>query len=233
MKLATCATLLLSAGATLAQGAMAPYPSMAPIAQYRMASQEAEVALARSAAPAAIASHAEVLVLGKRGYETAVKGTNGFVCLVERSWDQSFDHPEFWNPKIRGPECDNAPAARSVLPAYLERTGWVLAGKSVAEMRVLTEKAWAAGRLPMPEPGAMAYMLSEGGYLSDANAGPWHPHVMFMMPPTPDTEWGANVAGSPIAADLTGHDAMSYFFVIVSKWSNGKWDRPHADGGGH
>lgn len=233
MKLATCATLLLSAGATLAQGAMAPYPSMAPIAQYRMASQEAEVALARSAAPAAIASHAEVLVLGKRGYETAVKGTNGFVCLVERSWDQSFDHPEFWNPKIRGPECDNAPAARSVLPAYLERTGWVLAGKSVAEMRVLTEKAWAAGRLPMPEPGAMAYMLSAGGYLSDANAGPWHPHVMFMMPPTPDTEWGANVAGSPIAADLTGHDAMSYFFVIVSKWSNGKWDRPQADGGGH
>jgi hypothetical protein len=232
MKTPICATLLLSAGAALAQGATPPYQSMAPIAQYQM-SRDQEIALARSAAPPAIASHAEVLVLGKRSYETAVNGTNGFVCLVQRSWDQSFDHPEFWNPKIRGPECDNARAARSVLPSYLERTRWVLAGKSVAEMRALTEKAWAAGRIPMPEPGAMAYMLSEGGYLSDSNAGPWHPHVMFMMPPTPDTEWGANVAGAPISADLTGHDAMSYFFVVVPKWSNGKWAWPHAGGGGH
>lgn len=224
--------LLLCTGATLAQGSMSAYRNMAPIAQYQMPSRDAEIALARSAAPASISSHAQVLVLGSHDYETAIKGTNGFVCLVMRSWDQSFDHPEFWNPKIRGPECINPAAVRSVLPVYLARTRWVLAGDSVAQMRVLTRHAFATGKLRPPEPGAMAYMMSEDGYLSDANAGPWHPHVMFMMPPTPATVWGANLAESPVAADTTGHDGMTFFFAVVPKWSNGKWAWPQAGVGG-
>ena len=67
-----------------AQDAKAPYPSMAPVEQYLMANRNAETALARSAAPESISRDAEVLVLGGHGYETAVKGKNGFVCLVER-----------------------------------------------------------------------------------------------------------------------------------------------------
>ena len=47
------------------------------------------------------------------GYETAVKGKNGFVCMVERSWAAGIDDPDFWNPKLRSPVCLNAPAARS------------------------------------------------------------------------------------------------------------------------
>jgi hypothetical protein len=38
-----------------------------------------------------------------------------------------FDHPEFWNPKIRGPICFNPPAARSVWPLTIKRTELVLA----------------------------------------------------------------------------------------------------------
>jgi hypothetical protein len=68
--------------------------------------------MARSAAPEAIARDADVLVLGRQGYETAVKGKNGFVCIVERSWMSAFDFPEFWNPQLRGPICFNRPAAR-------------------------------------------------------------------------------------------------------------------------
>lgn len=224
--------LLGSAAATLAQGGTPAYEQMAPIAQYRIANRDDEIALARSAAPASISSHAQVLVLGKSRYDIAIEGTNGFVCLVARSWEQSFEHPEFWSPKIRAPECLNPAAAQSVLPGYLERTEWVLAGDSVEQMRVLTEKAWAAGKLQMPEPGALAYMMSDGSFLGDAAAGPWHPHIMFFMPPIQDTEWGANSAGSPIAADTTGHDGMTYFFVIVPKWSDGSpWQHPA--GGGH
>src|SRR6202167_5713508 len=73
-----------------AQDATTPYPSMAPLDQYLM-DRDAEIAMARSAAPEAISRDAEVLVLGRHGYETAVKGKNGFVCVVERGWMSPFD----------------------------------------------------------------------------------------------------------------------------------------------
>ena len=62
------------------------YPAMAPLDQYLMSDASSEIALARSAAPASISDGAEVMVLGPKGYTTAVKGTNGFLCIVERSW---------------------------------------------------------------------------------------------------------------------------------------------------
>src|SRR5215467_5486459 len=99
-----------------AADATTPYPSMAPLDQYLIEDRNAEIALARSAAPPAIAKDATVLVLGRHGYETAVEGTNGFVCMVGRTWTDGFDRPEFWNPKNRGPACYNPQAARSVLP---------------------------------------------------------------------------------------------------------------------
>ena len=102
-----------------AQGAGTPYPKMAEIDQYLM-TQEAEVALARSAAPESIAKDADVLVLDRRGYQTASKGRNGFVCLVQRSWTAGLDDPDFWNPKLRAPICLNPPAARSYLFPAIE-----------------------------------------------------------------------------------------------------------------
>src|ERR1700728_666265 len=111
-----------------------PYPSMAALDQYLMPDRNAEIALARTAAPDSISHDAKILVLGPHGYETAVEGKNGFVCAVERGWMAPFDNPEFWNPKIRGPICFNPPAARSVLPATYKRTEMVLAGRTRAEI---------------------------------------------------------------------------------------------------
>ena len=68
------AVMLSAAWAQQAQDAKALYPSMAPIEQYLMANRNAEIALAQSAAPESISRDAEVLVLGRHGYETAVKG---------------------------------------------------------------------------------------------------------------------------------------------------------------
>ena len=197
------------------------YPAMAPVSQYLIASRADEIALARSAAPASVADHADVLVLGAHGYETAVKGTNGFVCFVGRSWDVSFADPQFWNPKIRTPQCDNATSARSVLPRYLTRTERVLSRVSKAEMQTREAADWASGVLKVPEPGAMCYMLSKSGYINDAAAGPWHPHVMFFAPRTNDAAWGANLPGSPVASDSTSYDHITIFFVIVPDWSDG------------
>ena len=57
----------------------------APIEQYLM-DKSAEIALARSAAPASLSRDAGVVVLGPHGYETVATSKNGFVCIVERSW---------------------------------------------------------------------------------------------------------------------------------------------------
>src|SRR5258708_36282813 len=96
--------LLSAAQPGQAQDAKAPYLSMAPVEQYLM-ERNAEIALARSAAPDSISRDAEVLALGRHGYETAAKGKNGFVCIVQRSWTAGIDDPDFWNPKLRGPIC--------------------------------------------------------------------------------------------------------------------------------
>jgi len=94
--------------------------------------RDAEIALARGASPDSISRDAEVLVVGRHGFETAVKGKNGFVCIVERSWTSAPD-PDFWNPKVRTPICDNAPAARSFLPRNIKRTDLILAGRTKAQ----------------------------------------------------------------------------------------------------
>jgi len=197
------------------------YPNMAPLAKYLAESPAAEIALARSAGPASISDKAEVLVLGTAGYETAVKGTNGFVCYVARSWDNDLDNAEFWNPKTRGPMCLNPAAVRSYLPYYRQRTQWVLAGVSRAEMITRTKAAVAAKQLKAPEAGAMGFMLSKGGYLGDDAGGPWHPHVMFWGPPVAGAEWGADVPGSPVVAAPSDILPLTMFFVPVRKWSDG------------
>src|ERR1700683_4460891 len=117
-----------------AQDTKTPYPNMAPVDQYLIADRDAEIALARSAAPQSISHDAEVLVLGRHGYEIAVKGKNGFVCIVQRSWTAGIDDPDVWNPQLRRPISFNPPAARSYLPLTLKKTEWVLAGQSKAQM---------------------------------------------------------------------------------------------------
>src|ERR1700739_3677880 len=115
-----------------AQDAATPYLKMAPIEQYLM-DRTAEIELARSAAPNSISRDAEVLVLGRHGFETAVKGKNGFVCIVERSWTSTAD-PDFWNPKVRTPICYNAAGARTFLRRNLKRTELILAGRTKAQV---------------------------------------------------------------------------------------------------
>lgn len=216
------ALLLANAGAAHAQdGKATPYPTMAPIEQYRIANRDDEIALARSAAPPSISADAEVLVLGSRGFETAVKGKNGFVCIVERSWAAGFDDTEFWNPKVRSPNCFNALAARAVLPPFLKRTEWALAGVPRLEMIERTKAALADKTFIAPEPGAMCYMLSKQGHLNDRD-GHWMPHVMIYVPHAAASLWGANLAASPIVA-LEGDDLdpVTVYLIPVSRWSDG------------
>jgi len=211
--------MLPAAWQAFAQEAKTSYPSMAPLDQYLM-ERSAEITLARSAAPVSISQDAEVMVLGRHGYETVAKGKNGFVCIVERARASGIDEPDFWNPKQRGPICLNPPAMRSYLPQTILKTESILAGRSKAQMFEDLKVALDKRKLPPPESGAMCYMMSKQGYLND-RAGHWHPHLMFFLPPTDAAAWGADLPGSPIIRANDSQGRMTVFMVPVGHWSDG------------
>ena len=219
--------LLLVLGAAyqaVAQAATTPptatlYSKMAPIDQYLMADRAAEIALARSAAPESISRQAEVQVLGRHGFETAVKGTNGFVCIVGRSWTSAAD-PDYWNPKVRVPMCVNAAAARSYLLRFAKETEWGLAGRTPAQMSAAIAEAMAKNELPPMEPGAMCYMMGKQGYGGDV-VPHWPPHLMFFYSDTDPAIWGANLPGSPVVGISDPVEHLTQFVLSVPRWSDG------------
>lgn len=196
-----------------------PYPTMAPFAQYLMPSADDEIALARSAAPPSISSQAEVMVLGPHGYTTAAKGTNGFVCIVERSWGAATNFAEFWNQHIRAPICFNPAAARTFLPIYLLKTSLVLAGNSKPQIASGLAAAFASRKLPALAPGAMCYMMSSRQYLND-DGKTWHPHLMFFVQGDVAATWGADLPGSPIMSAPDPEEHVTIFMVFTADWAD-------------
>ena len=203
----------------VAQDAATTYTKMAPVDQYLMTDQGAEIALARSAAPESISRDAEVRVLRRHGFETAVKGKNGFVCIVERSWTAAAD-ADFWNPKVRVPMCLNAAAARSYLLWDLKGTDLILAGRTKAQMEETLVAAVDKKELPAMEAGAMCYMMSKQGY-GGASAPHWPSHLMFFYSQTDPATWGANLPGSPVMGMTEPRLHLTSFVVAVERWSDG------------
>jgi hypothetical protein len=209
-----------------------PYPTMAPVEQYLIKDRNEEIALARSAAPASISRDATVLVLGRKGYETAVQGRNGFVCVVGRSWTGPFDWPEFWNPKIKAADCMNPQAARAIVPIYQLRARMAMAGRSKAEMLSALQAAYKNKQLPPLESGAMDYMMSKSSYLSDQGDHNMA-HVMFDTLLKDAKDWGANLEGSPVMAspywfffpekhaETKNLPRILVFLVGTAQWSDG------------
>ncbi len=222
------ATLAVAAALVAAPGwaSGASYESMAPQSQYLMDRQE-EIRLARSAAPGAISLHATVLVLGPHGYESSQTGSNGFTCLVERSWMSPFDSAQFWNSKMRGPICYNPAASSTVLRYTVMRTNLAMSGVTKAQMLDRIGAAVADKQLPAPAPGAMSYMMSKDGYLGDG-VGAWMSHLMFYAPKAASANagasWGANAPGSPVVLDSSHHvmpEPETIFMIPVAHWSDG------------
>ena len=220
---------LIATRTAVAQDTKQPYPTMAPIEQYLM-DRDAEIALARSAAPDAISHDASVIVLTRHGYETAVEGKNGWVCWVGRGWMAMFDHPEFWNPKVRAADCLNPPAARSLLPYAYKRTELLLAGHSKQDVIAAIKAAIDKKELPALEHGTVSYMMSKSSYLTD-DGDHNVPHLMFFD--KPDAPWGANLTNGPVVSvnywylsaeaypQLKSFPPIAVFLVMVDKWSDG------------
>jgi hypothetical protein len=213
-------TTVAAAAAAAPNATAAANRGMAPIEEYLMTAA-AEAALARSAAPASISGQATVLVLTKHGYENVAQGTNGFTCLVERSWMSPFASPEFWNPKMRGPVCYNPAASKSILEYTQFRTRLALAGRSKEQMLEDIRDALAHNQLPAPAPGSMSFMMSKDGVLGDQLTH-WHSHLMFHVPTADAGTWGANLPGSPVVLDSRPlPEPETVFLVPVAHWSDG------------
>jgi hypothetical protein len=222
-----------------AQDATTPYPKMATIGQYLMDRTE-EITLARSAAPDSISRDATILILGRRGYETAVQGKNGFVCLVGRGWGAAFDWAEFWNPKVKAADCLNPQAARSILPIAYLRARMVMAGRSKGEIVSAVKAAFENKQLPELESGAMDYMMSKSAYLTD-DGDHNLPHLMFYTRVKDGKDWGSGAAGSPVVSSpywfrspkaqsqIKGLPPILVFAVVVADWSDGTPAGKHND----
>jgi hypothetical protein len=203
----------------MAQDATTRYPNMAPIDQYLMADHRAEIALARSASPDSISRDAEVLVLGRHGFEKAVGGKNGFVCIVGRSWTSAAD-ADFLDPKVRVPMCVNAAAARSYLLRITRITDLILAGRTKAQMEEAMAAAIEKKELPPMEPEAMCYMMSKQGFGGDS-VPHWPPHLMFFFSDTDPAVWGANLPGSPVLGIADPSEHLTQFVIPTQRWSDG------------
>ena len=215
----------------MAQDATPPYPKMAPIEQYLMTDRDAEIALARSSAPESIARDAEVLVLGRQGFETAVKGKNGFVCIVGRSWTSAAD-ADFWDPKVRVPMCVNAAAAHSYLLRITKISELILAGRTKTQTDETIAAAVAKKELPPMEPGAMCYMMSKEGF-GGATLPHWPSHLMFFYSDIDPAIWGANLPGSPVFGLTDTEEHLTQFVIVVQRWSDGTEYREGSDAEHH
>lgn len=229
--LRVCALLAAATALPGAAGNHAGSETMPPLSQYLM-SPTSEIALARTAAPASISNHATIMILTAHGYTVALKGSNGFTCLVERGW-MHLNIAAFWNLKIQNPVCYNAAASRTVLLYTLKRTALALSGATEAQIELIMSGAVATKSLPAAAPDSIAYMMSKAQYISD-DAKSWYPHLMFFMPQADAANvgesWGADRLRSPVVYDPHSgvfHEPWARFFIPVSHWSDGSPAPPY------
>ena len=205
--------MLASHAANSVWGQTPKYPAMS---EYLM-EQQAEVALAKSAAPSNISEGATIKVLTSSGYKVVHEGNNGFVCMVMRGWSApTYTPTQFrdlvYESGLRAPICFNQIASQTVMPYYELRNKLGMEGKSPDQIAEGIETAYAKGELPKRDGVAYAYMWSADQNLG-TGIGHWHPHIMIFSPYYNNEMLGGNAFGSPFPT--VSDDAGTPFAVVV------------------
>jgi hypothetical protein len=187
-----------------------------PLSEYMMA-RDAEIALAKSAAPDSISGHATIKVLTASSFQVVHDGDNGFVCIVMRGWmAPTYTPAQFrdlvYEAKLRAPICFNPEASRTVLPYYELRSKLGMEGKTPDQIVEGVQAAYAKGELPKRDGVSFAYMWSADQNLG-TGIGHWHPHVMVFAPYHDNSMLGNNEFGSPLPQ--LSDDAGTPFAVVV------------------
>ena len=165
----------LCTGDVLAQSRHGSRPVMA---------RDAEIALARSAAPPAVSSGARVWVWTGTTYTVADSGTTKVNCYVARLWIPSVE-----------PHCLDEEGSATILPILMRKVELYAQGKTEIEVEKEIADRIAAGGLKLPRRPAITYMMSAAQQLvgGEGNSvGAWQPHLMIFYP-----NWTAQQAGLP------------------------------------
>ncbi len=190
--------LAAQAAATAEQDRSGPRPLL-PTAQ--------EIALARSAAPAAVSDSATVYILEASGFRQAVMGTNGVACYVNRSWPGSLE-----------PHCFDAEGAATIMPMNMRRLELRHRGASFADEEREILDGLASGRFRLPRRPVMSWMMSAAQQLVNDGgvaAGPWQPHLMIYYPYLSAAETGLAGPPDPRHAMLTDAGRPTANLTIV------------------
>jgi hypothetical protein len=153
-----------------------------------------EVALARSAAPAAISDSATIYVLTDEGYVVGSKGTSAAACYVSRDWITSVE-----------PHCFDAEGAATIMQMHMHKVGLLHAGKSKAQADAAVAEGIASGRFRLPRRPVMSYMMSAEQKLIAPNGTPvgaWRPHLMIYYPYLTNADIGLTDAAAMGAASV-------------------------------
>jgi hypothetical protein len=175
--------------------------------------REREIALARSAAPAAVSRDATVLVLTKSGFEVAVSGGSGVTCVVNRS-----------HPRSLEPHCFDPEGSATILPMELRRTELLREGKSAQEIDREIAAGLLSGKYRLPRRPAMSYMMSpEQVLFSDEgrNVGRWQPHLMIYYPHLTAVELGLGEDSTAAAAAVVDAGRpVSNIMIVVKEFAS-------------
>ena len=212
MRLIACLVLAnFGAGAGWAEDSKYP-----PLSEYMMA-REAEVALAKSAAPEKVSAHATVKILTTSGYKVAAQGDNGFVCIVMRGWAAAIstaaaERDVAYDAKVRAPHCFDPIASRTVLPLQELQAKLGLEGKGPDQIAKEVQAAYAKGKLPKMEKVAFAYMFSADQDLG-LGLGAWHPHMMVYTPYYENSMLGGNEPDSRLP--IVGNGGTQFAITVI------------------
>jgi hypothetical protein len=158
-----------TAASLVAQGAESGRPGPRPVID-----RDREIALALSAAPAAVTDYATALVWNGTTFETARAGSNGVTCYVSRSWPASLE-----------PHCFDEEGSGTILPMHLREVELWHQGRSRAEIDAVIAEGLRSGEFRLPTRPVMSYMMSaEQSLIGDDGTpvGAWMPHLMIYYP---------------------------------------------------
>ncbi len=133
-----------------------------------------EIALARSAAPAAVSEKARIWVWTGQRYAVADSGTSSVQCFLARLWVPSVE-----------PHCFDEEGAATILPVLMRRVELYAQGRPDSLVEREIARGLAGGTFRLPRRPAVTYMMSAEQKLVNGEGvavGPWQPHLMIYYP---------------------------------------------------
>jgi hypothetical protein len=179
---------------------------------------DAEIALAVSAAPSTLTSGADVYAWHDGHFVKVRTGTTGFACMVSR------------DPRANGvfPMCFDPEAARTLMQEEMMTTELRSRRLSNTAIQQRIDAAYADGTLHHPEKPAITYMMSSHQMLLSYQAdsiepvGAWRPHVMIYLPHASAAQFalGAENDHGPVSAPFKDDADGMQLVIQVPHWAD-------------